>query len=220
MPIVFTVATFAMLAVLLVAERQKWPQKIWIKAATSTAFVAIAISGGAPVGDTSRYAESILVGLALGWIGDVCLAKPGRGWFLGGLIAFLAGHLAYVVAFAAIAPPGTWLRAWMALPLCVSAAALIWLWPHAGKMRGAVLAYVAVITAMVIGAIATALKLTELDGGTPPLAVKILLGATLFYASDLAVARERFVTSSFFNRAWGLPAYYTAQVLIAWSVVA
>ena len=42
-------------------------------------------------------------------------------------------------------------------------------------------------------------------------------GATAFYLSDLAVARERFVTRSFADKLWGLPLYYVAQVLIALS---
>ena len=43
------------------------------------------------------------------------------------------------------------------------------------------------------------------------------LGAALYFASDIAVARDRFVGASFANKAWGLPAYYAAQLLIAWS---
>ena len=46
----------------------------------------------------------------------------------------------------------------------------------------------------------------------------LLAGAFAFYVSDLAVARERFVSSSFLNRAWGLPLYYGAQILLAASV--
>jgi uncharacterized membrane protein YhhN len=43
-------------------------------------------------------------------------------------------------------------------------------------------------------------------------------GAVLFYLSDLAVARHRFVRPAFLNRAWGLPAYYAGQLLLAWTV--
>jgi uncharacterized membrane protein YhhN len=50
--------------------------------------------------------------------------------------------------------------------------------------------------------------------------VKLAVGAALFFASDLAVARNRFVAKAFVNRAWGLPAYYAGQLLIAWSIVA
>ena len=46
----------------------------------------------------------------------------------------------------------------------------------------------------------------------------MLVGAIVFAASDVAVARDRFVARSFVNRAWGLPAYYAAQLVLAWSV--
>ena len=90
----------------------------------------------------------------------------------------------------------------MAVP---SAAAAVWLWPHLGRMRIPVLAYIVVITVMVWGGLAVA-------GRVPWL---VPAGALLFYVSDLAVARDRFVVRRFASRAWGLPAYYLAQVLLA-----
>jgi uncharacterized membrane protein YhhN len=44
------------------------------------------------------------------------------------------------------------------------------------------------------------------------------IGAVLFAASDLTVARERFVHRSAWNRVVGLPMYYAGQLLIAWSI--
>ena len=46
----------------------------------------------------------------------------------------------------------------------------------------------------------------------------ILVGAVLFYLSDLAVARERFVVRSFWNGAWGSPMYFVGQVVLALTV--
>jgi hypothetical protein len=37
-------------------------------------------------------------------------------------------------------------------------------------------------------------------------------------ASDITVARQRFVAAAFANRAVGLPMYYTAQVLLALTI--
>jgi hypothetical protein len=37
-------------------------------------------------------------------------------------------------------------------------------------------------------------------------------------ASDVAVARDRFVAPSVGNRLWGLPLYFVAQLLLAWTV--
>jgi len=39
-----------------------------------------------------------------------------------------------------------------------------------------------------------------------------------FAASDISVARDRFVAPAFINRAWGLPLYYVAQISFALSV--
>jgi hypothetical protein len=46
----------------------------------------------------------------------------------------------------------------------------------------------------------------------------ILIGAFLFYLSDISIARDRFIEPSFTNRLWGLPLYYGAQILLAISI--
>ncbi|KAB2881850.1 MAG: lysoplasmalogenase, partial [Kofleriaceae bacterium] len=147
--------------------------------------------------------------LVLGAIGDVLLMFESQRAFLGGLVAFLLGHLAYVVAFARTVPPARWIEGGMlvvvAATLVAAAIVLRWLWPRLGAMRIPVIGYVAVITSMVVGGIAVA----------TPLATA---GAIAFYASDLAVARDKFVAKDVWNRAIGLPLYYGAQLLIAWSV--
>ena len=89
-------------------------------------------------------------------------------------------------------------------------AAALWLSPHLGRLRVPVLAYVAVITVMVWGAVGV----TVAGRGPWFLAA----GAILFYLSDLAVARDRLVTKVFGSRAWGLPAYYLGQLLLALTV--
>ena len=46
----------------------------------------------------------------------------------------------------------------------------------------------------------------------------VALGALLFFASDLSVARDVFVHRTFVNRLWGLPLYYAAQLCLAATV--
>ena len=48
----------------------------------------------------------------------------------------------------------------------------------------------------------------------------ILAGAVTFYASDIFVARERFVKPGFDNTIIGLPLYYAGVTLLALSVLA
>ena len=64
---------------------------------------------------------------------------------------------------------------------------------------------------VVIGVMSTLACGVTAAGG--PWAVAV--GALAFTASDISVARDRFVRHEFLNRAWGLPLYYGAQLLIA-----
>jgi uncharacterized membrane protein YhhN len=210
MAVVLTVWVAANVAGLLRSELGKDERRARaFKTAASAGFVALALVLGALQG--AAFARAVLAGLVLSAIGDVALAFPGDRPFMAGLVAFLFGHVAYIFAAAARLPVTEWPSAWSLLPLAVSAAATAWLWPHLGSMRIPVLAYVSAITLMVIGALAVFAR----EGGP---ALTLALGALLFYASDLSVARDRFVKPGFVNKAWGLPAYYAGQVLFAWSL--
>jgi uncharacterized membrane protein YhhN len=172
------------------------------KPLASAAFIAV----GLLAHSDHPYATWICVGLVLGAIGDVALLFE-RG-FLAGLGVFLAGHVAYCVAFGQLVPPRAWLGeagVYAIAPAIIAAIALAWMWRGLGSMRAPVIAYVAVIVTMVIAALASH-------------ATIVVVGACLFFASDLAVARDKFVARAFVNRAWGLPAYYAAQLLLAWSL--
>lgn len=187
------------------------------KLAASAAFLVVGASVAGEDVFEDAFGGWILAGLGCGAIGDLCLLGRGRRWFLAGLIAFLAGHLAYVAGLALLVPAGRWpgaAGAYAALPIAVAAAALAGLWPRLGALRGPVIVYVAVIAAMVVGAIAA------FRAGALPAPARswLLAGAALFFVSDLAVARERFVARDFLNKLWGLPAYYAGQLLIAWSI--
>ena len=209
-----TVACALACAVLVAAEWRRRPGlRIGAKLAASAAFLVVAAAAGAG----HPFGRWILAGLALGAVGDVFLLGRGQRAFLGGLVAFLLGHLAYVAGMAALVPPAAWLGAAgvaAALPIAGGLAALAWLWPRLGALRVPVVIYVAAIAAMVVGALAAAGA-----GALPaPQRTWLAAGAALFFVSDLAVARERFVARGFINRMWGLPAYYAGQLLIAWSM--
>ena len=206
---VFTLLTLAALAALLVGESREQPAVAWVaKPLASTGFVAVAVAAGAL--DTA-YGRAVLLALGLCWLGDVLLIPKGaRVSFLLGLVSFLLGHLAYLFAFAQrqLDPAALWIAG--GLVALAAAGALRWLWPHVPRsMVPAVVAYVVVISGMVVGAAGAAR-----GEGLPLLAV----GALCFYVSDLAVARERFVVQAFSNRLWGLPLYYGGQLLLAATV--
>jgi len=199
-PQALTIAVVAgAVAVLVAAESGgRRPRVVVAKTVASAGFVLLALLRADVA---SGYDRWVVLALALCLLGDLLLLIPRA--FPAGLVSFLLGHLAYIAAFWAIVAPSAW-SPLVAAPLAVaSATAAFWLWPHLGEMRAAVVAYIVVITVMTWGAIATAGR----SGW--------ILGAAggLFYLSDLAVARDRFVVRRFASRAWGLPAYYLAQVL-------
>ncbi len=196
------IAVVALATAALVSAELRGQRRLAVtaKVVASVAFVLLGLSRAHLA---NPYDVWVVLALGLCLAGDVLLALP-RG-LAAGLGCFLVGHLAYAAAFATLVPLAAWrwpVAAAMAVP---SAAAAVWLWPHLGRMRVPVLAYIAVITAMVWGALSVA-------GHAPWMA---WAGALLFYLSDLAVARDRFVVRRFASRAWGLPAYYLAQVLLA-----
>jgi uncharacterized membrane protein YhhN len=129
--------------------------------------------------------------------------------FRAGVFAFLAGHVAFAAAFLTQPLSLYWLAvAIVALAIVLGGA---WRWLRAGlpaEMRVPVQAYFLVIGVM------TALACAVSGAGGPSI---VAAGAIAFTASDISVARDRFMCPGFANRAWGLPLYYLAQVLLALS---
>ncbi|MCO4764304.1 MAG: lysoplasmalogenase [Myxococcales bacterium] len=181
--------------------------KVLIKPLTSVGFIATAVLSGCM---GSVWGQWILVGLVLSFFGDVLLISSKRAAFLAGLVAFLLGHVAYVGAFyqRGIDVSGGVLPA-----LAVGAVAIglvaRWLLPKVDKkMMRPVIAYMVVITLMVAFA-----------GGTVAAKgqVWLLVGAVMFWLSDISVATDRFAGGGLFNRVWGLSFYYIGQLILALS---
>ncbi len=211
--ILILVAAAALLAGLLFFEkRESTKGRLLTKPFLSALFVVTALTGTQA---DPGYFRSILAGLLLCMAGDIFLIFFfSKKAFLAGLVSFLAGHFFYTVAFFSIAGQGS--ANWMVIAffLVFSSVAFAWLRPHLGKMLVPVLAYITVITAMVIGAA----SLAWTDTIRFPGRALAFAGALLFYISDLFVARQRFMIQNFFNRAVGLPLYYAGQFMIAYSI--
>jgi uncharacterized membrane protein YhhN len=174
------------------------------KLIASSSFVAFAISLGAT---RTIFGRLVLAGLSLSWLGDMLLLGTTHGAFLSGLVAFLIAHVMYISAFTVHCID--WRRALAAaVPVgAISVFVSLWLSPYvAAPMQLPVQAYTLVISVM----LATAL-------GTGGAGLAIPLGAALFYFSDLSVAAGQFVKPDFPNYVWGLPFYYSGQLLLAWS---
>ncbi len=177
------------------------------KFVASTAFIVLALRAGAL---ESLFGRLILAGLALSWCGDMLLIGSSEMYFLGGLVAFLLGHVAYVSAFVAHGYRRSWIIMAAVPVTAVAIAVWVWLEPHtATYLSIPVRAYIAVISLMVIFAVGTR------GTGGPWL---IVAGATLFFLSDLSVAALRIVQTDAATYVIGLPLYYAGQVCLALSV--
>ncbi len=161
-----------------------------------------------------KYFKFVFIGLILGLVGDVCLALPGLTAFRVGLVAFLAGHILYILAFTILTRRADWINPVNILIIAISGCIYLWLLPHLGNMLVPVTFYIVVISVMVAGAWA-AFRNPRVQGLG---AWFILVGAVFFFVSDIFVAHQRFVIEEFYNRLIGLPLYYTAQFLLAFSV--
>jgi len=197
------------LAALLVSEYRSSRIGIWLtKPLAAAAYIGLALQQDAL---SSSYGTWVLAALVACWWGDVLLIpRNAPNTFRLGVLAFLIGHIGFVVAFVTRGvSPGASL---IAAPFAIAAAVVIirWLDPKLpGELRFAVWLYVAVISLMLTLAIGTAAE----SWSTPA-----LLGAAMFCVSDLAVARDRFISPGFSNGAWGLPLYFGGQLLLAASV--
>lgn len=179
------------------------------KTSASTAFIALAIANGA---FASIYGNLILSGLILSWFGDVFLLSLKRAYLLAGMAAFLLAHGAFIAAVAA-KPRDTFAAALACGFVIVAGAVLLrWLWTYLdGFYKIAVPLYLAAIGAMIVLAVGASMV---------SLPISVAIGAVAFAVSDVSVARDRFVRRSLSNKAWGIPLYYFAQVLLAASVSA
>ncbi|MBK8254463.1 MAG: lysoplasmalogenase [Polyangiaceae bacterium] len=153
------------------------------------------------------YARWIAGGLFLGAVGDVFL-EISKNLFVAGLVAFLLGHIAYVIAFFLDEKR---LKPALLIPPLALGGLVIWqLWPGLGALKVPVVVYMFVICAMAWRAAA---RLSMTRGDT----VWALAGAVLFLISDSTLGFHRFGGSFPGARAVILVTYWAAQMCIALS---
>lgn len=158
------------------------------------------------------YARWITIGVALGSVGDFLLATLSKALFIPGLVAFLLGHLAYIVAFGrdrdatAVVRRAPVLLALLLYTVCAAAFVAARDPVVDGRSVAApVIGYVAVITTM------TALALVHRAG-----TALIAWGAVVFVVSDSHIPINFFVLPAPSLRliVSGYVTYYLAQYLI------
>ncbi|MCS5588114.1 MAG: lysoplasmalogenase [Porticoccaceae bacterium] len=203
---IWVALTALCLVAILVAEYVKKHQVVWVaKPLASLGFIGAALANNAL---DSAYGQAVLVALLLSWLGDLLLiSRNSKLSFLLGIISFLLGHVVYIAAFVILGVHWD-IAGYTLIPLALMAVLIgRWIMTKApAELRPAVSAYIGVISIMVATSVGTSV------GWIIPVA------AISFYASDLAVALERFVKASFINQLWGLPLYYAAQLMFAYSL--
>lgn len=158
----------------------------------------------------------IVIGLVFSLAGDIALLWPVQG-FLVGLVAFLLGHLSYLVALTRrvrflASPPA--FGAWAIVAASVLAS--LWAGVPAG-LRAPVLVYVCALGAM--AAQATSVWLARRGHGDAPRWRIVALGGGLFVLSDAILAADKFVGGIPMPTLWNLSIYWLGQWFIACAAV-
>ena len=211
LPVIFILAAILLLLLLVYEKGEKEKARLIAKTTLSCLFVLVAFLQPSQI---PPYGNCILIGLIFCLAGDVCLALSGDKIFRAGLVAFLFGHIFYVIGFTYLVPASKWFIPGAALFWVLSLIVFLWLRPCLKAMLVPVVAYILVITVMASGAWAV------FDRSASPFWGRALVfaGALLFYVSDVFVARNQFIRKEFLNRLIGLPLYYLGQFLLALSV--
>lgn len=190
-----------------------------LKGSASLMFVLIGLNAYKAAG--TSFNKQFLIGLVFGMIGDILLnlryvfPKHGQKIFLAGIVAFLIGHIMYLLA---LIPQAQHVWIWY----CVIIGALA---------AGALLAYIfktmevkkafKIFGIFYLGAvfIMTAIALGIAIFTPSKRALIYAVGAVLFTASDVVLIFNTFSgVSRFSMRITNLTLYYLGQILIACSL--
>jgi len=204
-PMLFFISCLVFLLIFLYAEKIHSSLGIWIgKSGASLSFVMAGYTYNALA---STYGQMLFIALILCLLGDILLIPNDKKVFILGIFSFLVAHLAFVLAFLKLDVElnMNWFFATLFIEAFIATAVLRYLWHHlTPEFKVPVLAYITIICAMV--AVAAGVSGAGAKSG-------ILLAAIMFFLSDLAVARQRFVKAEFINKLIGLPLYYGAVLL-------
>jgi len=174
--------------------------------------------GGYYMAGKSIYrSKPLLIALFFCWIGDVSLMFVGlnANWFMFGLIAFLIGHIFYVITYRQhrwestdnelLVPQ----KIRFSIPVVLAGTGLVVvLYPMLGSLQVPVMIYATALIIMVMNAIFR-------YGRTSPRSFWMTLaGAVLFMVSDTILAINKFMGTIELGGVYIMLTYITAQFLI------
>lgn len=173
-----------------------------------------------PTASNAWFARFLLFGFVFSLAGDIFLMPPNPRYFLFGLVAFLIGHLGYILALNPTLPPLTAL--WLLAPIALVGAWLISNILRALRasrhtsLRAPVLVYGIVISAMLFSAWATLFRPEWSNAARACL----IVGATLFFISDSLLAWNRFVKPFAAAKLAVIVTYHLGQIALALTLLA
>jgi uncharacterized membrane protein YhhN len=211
---------FVLQALFIKAEHEeKYLPAVILKGSAALMFVLIGYNAYSMT--NFAFNKQFLLGLIFGMIGDILLnlryvfARQGQKIFLAGILAFLIGHILYLVAL-------------------IPQARHVWIWPCiaiGALSAGALLAYIfktmevkkafKIFGVFYLGAvfIMTAIAIGIAIFTPSGRAVVYAIGAVLFTASDVVLIFNTFSgVTKFSMRICNLSLYYLGQILIAFSM--
>ena len=156
------------------------------------------------------------IGILFSLAGDIALLFIDR-FFMIGLVAFLLGHLAYLIGFNTPLPQTTTIWS-IGLAIVIGLGSVRMLQRIVGSLRAKgqeqliapVIIYGTVITLMLLAAMLTLFRL-DWDATASLL---VSFGAALFYFSDITLAWHRFVAPIKNGRMLNIGMYHLAQIMI------
>lgn len=158
-----------------------------------------------------RYKIFIVMGLLFSLFGDSFLIFPEQH-FTKGLIVFLIGHIFYIIAF--IVSAGFHFTSWIFLPIIIVGMLYLQIiLKHTGKMTVPVIIYIIIILVMGWMSLERFYCLSTLGASLAA------FGAILFMISDATLALNKFRKPFFSAEMIILSTYFTAQWLLALSVI-
>jgi uncharacterized membrane protein YhhN len=170
---------------------------------------------------TKPRSTLFLIAMLFCWVGDVLLLFKPELFFMAGLVAFLTGHILYILCYqrmrfsesknALLGPQ----KVRFALPIALAGTGLVVvLYPVLGDLRIPVMIYALVITIMALQA------LFRFGYTTNKSFVLVFIGAILFMISDSLLAINKFLMPIQFASFYIMATYMVAQYLIVEGVIA
>lgn len=212
--------------------RAMWPKKtkksLHIKIITASLYLVVALMSMIVANNTEIFAKLMFGGLLMSWIGDYFLHVSPKTWcFLIGITSFFCGHLFYISAYCTVSrihfpDLPAFFPAEIIAVIIVFALTLITELKLSLKFdkHTAVptVLYGIILSTMAVKAVSLGIMLCmsgNVKGG-----VVLILGGINFFLSDASLAIIYFTPHKSYNlKKFNMATYYTAQVLLAMSIL-